>query len=92
LARILLLLVAYDINTQLERVEQTKSKEEREMRNSNLLKRLWVEEEGQGVVEYSLMIGLVVVGIYAAVSILGIPAAVSSLWSSVKTEVDGAAS
>lgn len=62
------------------------------MRISNLLKRLWVEEDGQGVVEYSLMIGLVVVGIYAAVSILGIPAAITTLWTSVKTEVTSASS
>ena len=58
----------------------------------NMLKRLWVEEEGQGVVEYSLMIGLVVVGIYAAVSLLGIPASVTSLWTAVNTQLTTAAS
>jgi len=78
---------AYEVNTQLQRVGQTKRKEERKMRNSNLLRRLWVEEEGQGVVEYSLMIGLVVVGIYAAISLLGIPASISALWTKVDTEL-----
>jgi len=57
-----------------------------------MLKRLLVEEEGQGVVEYSLMIGLVVVAIYGAVTALGIPASVGTLWTNVDGELSAAAS
>lgn len=48
-----------------------------------LLKRLIVEEEGQGLVEYTLMIGLIVVGIWAAVVLLDIPTKVTLIWKSV---------
>ncbi len=47
------------------------------------LKKLISDEDGQGVVEYSLMIGLIVLGIWGAVSLLNIPGTVSSLWESV---------
>ncbi len=57
-----------------------------------LLKRLMLDEDGQGVVEYTLMIGLVVLGIWVAVSILDIPGAVSALWTSVDGELTNAAS
>ena len=57
-----------------------------------LLKRLMVEEEGQGIVEYTLIIGLVVTGIYAAVSLTNIPTAVSGLWTTVATDIGTAGS
>ncbi len=55
-----------------------------------LLKRLMVDEDGQGVVEYTLMIGLVVLGIWVAVQILDIPGAVSTLWTNVDAEITNA--
>jgi Flp pilus assembly pilin Flp len=51
----------------------------------NFLKRLVREEEGQNIVEYTLMIGLVVLVIWAAVSALGIDTAVTSVWNNVST-------
>ena len=57
-----------------------------------LLKRLMVDEDGQGVVEYTLMIGLVVLGIWVAVQLLDIPGAVSALWTNVSTQLTTAAS
>jgi Flp pilus assembly pilin Flp len=50
------------------------------------------EEEGQNIVEYTLMIGLVVLVIWAAVSALGIDTAVNTVWNNVKTELGTAAS
>ena len=58
----------------------------------DLLKRLVVEEEGQGLVEYSLIVGLVVTAIYAAVELSGTETAVSSLWTTVSSQLDNAAS
>ena len=58
----------------------------------DILKRLLVEEEGQGIVEYTLMIGLIVLGIWVAVDLLDIPGAVSGLWTNVNTEITTAAS
>ena len=57
-----------------------------------LLKRLMVNEDGQGVVDYTLMIGLVVLGIWVAVSILDIPGAVSALWTQVDANLANAGS
>ncbi len=48
-----------------------------------LLKRLIFEEEGQNLIEYTLMIGLVVVIIWAAVNASGINDTVSTIWSKV---------
>jgi Flp pilus assembly pilin Flp len=50
------------------------------------------EEEGQNIVEYTLMIGLVVLVIWAAVEALGIDTAVNTVWNNVKTELGTAAS
>ncbi len=52
-----------------------------------MLKRLITEEEGQDVVEYTLMIGLVVLVIWIAVSATGIDATVSTIWSKVKSSL-----
>lgn len=53
----------------------------------DILKRLVVEEEGQGIVEYTLMIGLIVLGVWVAVDLLNIDTAVSGLWTKVSTEI-----
>ena len=37
----------------------------------NMLKRLWSEEEGQGLTEYGLILGLVAVAVVAALVLLG---------------------
>ena len=49
----------------------------------DILKRLIVNEDGQGVIEYTLMVGLVVLVIWAAIFTFGIPAALNTLWSTV---------
>ncbi len=40
-------------------------------------------EDGQGVIEYTLMVGLVVLALWAAVFIFDIPTAIGNLWNSV---------
>ncbi len=49
----------------------------------DILKRLMFDEDGQGVIEYTLMVGLVVLVIWAAIFTFGIPNALNSLWSTV---------
>jgi Flp pilus assembly pilin Flp len=58
----------------------------------NMLKRLMVEEEGQNIVEYTLMIGLVVLIIWVAINTLGIDDSVQTIWSNVNTQLSSAAS
>jgi len=53
----------------------------------DLLKRLLVEEEGQGITEYALILGLVVFGIWVAVRGTGIGPAVKALFDDVVTQV-----
>jgi Flp pilus assembly pilin Flp len=53
-----------------------------------LFKRLIAEEEGQDVVEYSLMIGLIVLGLWAAVTILDIPGTITTIWTNVDTALE----
>jgi Flp pilus assembly pilin Flp len=53
-----------------------------------LLKRLLNEEEGQDIVEYALMIGLVVVVIWVAVKASGVDTSVSTIWSKVNSALD----
>jgi Flp pilus assembly pilin Flp len=72
---------------------RTQDKQKRkEVSRMNLLKRLVKEEEGQNIVEYTLMIGLVVLVIWAAVSALGIDTAVNTVWNNVKNSLTTAAS
>ncbi|MGH7771572.1 MAG: Flp family type IVb pilin [Candidatus Binatia bacterium] len=56
-----------------------------------LLKRLIAEEEGQNIVEYALMIGLVVLIIWLGVQASGVDKAVLSIWTAVKSSLVGAA-
>jgi Flp pilus assembly pilin Flp len=58
----------------------------------NMLKRLMVEEEGQNIVEYTLMIGLVVLIIWVAISTFGIDDSVQTIWSNVNGQLSVAAS
>ena len=36
-----------------------------------IIKRLWKDEEGQGLVEYAILIGIIVVGVIVAVMFIG---------------------
>jgi len=54
----------------------------------DLLTRLLVEEEGQGITEYALILGLVVFAIWFAVRQTEIGTAVADLFSRVKGSVD----
>lgn len=47
--------------------------------------RLLREEEGQNVIEYTLMIGLVVLTIWLAVNAAGINDILSDIWSKVRS-------
>ena len=58
----------------------------------NLVKRFIREEKGQGMAEYALVLGLVVLGIWVAVATGGIGEAISGLFSNVSTEVKGCVS
>jgi Flp pilus assembly pilin Flp len=53
-----------------------------------LFKRLIGEEEGQDVVEYSLMIGLIVLGFWTAVTLLDIPGAITDVWTNVDAALE----
>ena len=52
-----------------------------------LLKRLVVEEEGQGLVEYTLMVLLVVLVFWVAIRSTNIGGALSDSWNDVITEL-----
>ena len=52
-----------------------------------LLKRLVVEEEGQGLVEYTLMVLLVVFVFWVAIRSTNIGGALSDSWNDVITEL-----
>ena len=45
-------------------------------------------EDGQGVIEYTLMVGLVVLVIWAAIFLFGIPQALQSLWGQVSNALN----
>ena len=47
------------------------------------LKRFLVEEEGQGLVEYSLLLALIVVGVWVIVITLDLPKTINAIWSDV---------
>jgi pilus assembly protein Flp/PilA len=53
-----------------------------------LLKRLVVEEEGQGLVEYTLMVLLVVLVFWVAIRSTNIGGALSGAWNDVITELN----
>ena len=49
-----------------------------------LLHQLVREEEGQGITEYALILGLVVLGIWVAVSNTGLGTAITGVFGAVK--------
>ena len=53
----------------------------------DLFKRLIVEEEGQGLVEYTLLIGVLVLALWAAVNYSGVKNQISSLWGSTASQL-----
>ena len=55
---------------------------------SNLVKSLIVEEEGQGMTEYALVLGVIAIGAIALIS--AFRTQVGLLWSKVTTEVGNA--
>jgi pilus assembly protein Flp/PilA len=57
-----------------------------------LLKRLVVEEEGQGITEYALIVGLVVLGIWIAVDAADLGGAITNLFNRITGEVNGCTS
>ena len=57
-----------------------------------LLKRFVVEEEGQGLTEYALILGLVVLGIWVAVSATGLSSGITGLFTNVNAELVGCTS
>lgn len=58
----------------------------------SLFRRLVIEEEGQGITEYALILGLVVLGVWVAVNNSGIGAEINSLFGRVKDVVTGCVS
>jgi Flp pilus assembly pilin Flp len=54
-----------------------------------LFTQLVKDENGQGITEYALILGLVVLGIWAAVSASGMGASITSLFGRIKTNVAG---
>jgi pilus assembly protein Flp/PilA len=57
-----------------------------------LLKRLMVEENGQGLTEYALILGLVVLGIWVAVTQTNIGTSIAGIFNNVNTAVSGCVS
>ena len=53
----------------------------------DLFKRLIVEEEGQGLVEYTLLIGVLVLALWAAVSYSGVKNQISNLWGKAASQL-----
>ncbi|HEY3302391.1 MAG TPA: Flp family type IVb pilin [Candidatus Binatia bacterium] len=54
-----------------------------------LLKRFFVEEKAQGMTEYALILGLIVLGVWVAVSGLGLGDAITGIFTNVTTTVTG---
>ena len=57
-----------------------------------LLKRLLIEENGQGLTEYALILGLVVLGVWVAVTQTNIGASITGIFTNVNTIVAGCTS
>jgi Flp pilus assembly pilin Flp len=51
------------------------------------LNRLIVEEEGQGLVEYTLLIGVLVLALWAAVTYSGVASRITVLWGRVASQL-----
>jgi Flp pilus assembly pilin Flp len=57
-----------------------------------LLNRLVVEEKGQGLTEYALILGLVVLGVWVAVTQTNIGQSITGIFTNVNTVVAGCVS
>jgi pilus assembly protein Flp/PilA len=57
-------------------------------RTMELLKRLVVEEEGQGLVEYTLIVLLVALVFWVAIRNTNVGAALSGAWGDITTELN----
>ncbi len=55
----------------------------------NFLRKLWNEDEGQDLVEYALIAGLIAVVCVGAITLAG--GSVSTIWTAVSTSLQGAA-
>lgn len=53
-----------------------------------LLYQLLTEDDGQGITEYALILGLVVFGLWVLISTSGIGTSISTLFGNVKSEID----
>ena len=54
----------------------------------DLLKRLLIEEEGQGITEYALILGLIVFGVWVTIVQTDIGATIAALFDNVKGEIE----
>ena len=52
-----------------------------------LCKRLIVEEDGQGLVEYTLLIGVLVLALWAAVNFSDVKTQISNLWGKAASQL-----
>lgn len=52
-------------------------------------KRLLTDKRGQGITEYALILGLVVLGVWAAVVLTGLGPAISGIFADVTAAVGG---
>jgi pilus assembly protein Flp/PilA len=55
----------------------------------NLIKRLIKEEEGQGLVEYALIVGLIALVAIVAITASGV--AVNDIWNAIKVKLEAIA-
>ena len=53
-----------------------------------LIKRLVKEEDGQGLTEYALILGLVVLGFWVAIKATNLGPSLSNIFTNVKGKVD----
>jgi len=53
-----------------------------------LMKRLINDEQGQGLVEYALIVGLIALICVGAITLAG--TSVSNIWNTIQTKLDGA--
>lgn len=56
----------------------------------NLVNRLLVEEEGQGMTEYALVLGVIAIGAIALIT--AFRTQVTNLWNSITDQITGAVS
>jgi pilus assembly protein Flp/PilA len=54
----------------------------------SLIKRMLVEEEGQGMTEYALVLGVIAIGAIALIT--AFRTQVTNLWNSITTQITGA--